>query len=263
MLDSKLIKNSLEKLRLKLNNNIPSIGSWIQLNNSSVGSIIANNNFDWLVLDLEHGEIDEINIPDMTDAIQHYCPLVFARIRFPEATFCSRALDLGANGIIIPKIETLDQIKTLRDSMYYPPYGNRGVGYSKTNLYGVNLIKHFSEQNKPFLVAMIETKKGVENLDRILQCNDLDAILIGPYDLSASYNKPGDIDSPFIKEKICYILDTCKKHSVPVGVHIVEPDKLNLELNINKGFTFIPYSIDTVFLRKASKNPMTENLELE
>jgi len=261
MLDSKIIKNSLEKLRLKLKNNLPSIGSWIQLNNSSVGSIIANNKFDWLVLDLEHGEIEEIHIPEITDAIQHFCPLVFARIRIPESTYCSRALDLGANGIIIPKIESLDQLENLKRSMYYPPLGNRGVGYSKTNLYGVNLSKHFSDQNNPFLVAMIETKKGVENLEHILQCNYLDAILIGPYDLSASYDKPGEIKSAFIQEKIKYILETCKKLSVPVGIHIVEPDKLNLEINISDGFTFIPYSIDTVFLREASKNPMSTNLK--
>ena len=80
MLDSKIIKNSLNDLRNNLKNNNPSIGTWIQLNNPSLCSIIANNSFDWLTLDLEHGDIGENNIPELTNAIQYYCPLVFASL---------------------------------------------------------------------------------------------------------------------------------------------------------------------------------------
>ncbi|ABO18025.1 HpcH/HpaI aldolase family protein [Prochlorococcus marinus] len=255
MISSKIINKELNQIRKKLNIGIPSIGSWLQLNNTSVGAIIAKNNFDWLTLDLEHGDIDEADIPLMVNSIQYYCPLVFARIRSPQTTYCSRALDLGVNGIIIPKIESFEQINNLRESIYYPPYGCRGVGYANTNLFGENLLDHLNELNEPFIVPMIETKKGVEELESILRCKGIDAILIGPYDLSASYGVPGEIQSEIVKEKVDYILKTCKKFAVPAGLHIVEPDEKSLNEAIKKGFTFLPYSIDTVFLRKASKKP--------
>ena len=259
MISSKIIKDKLNEIRKKLNMGIPSIGSWLQLNNTSVGSIIANNNFDWLTLDLEHGDIDEADIPFMVNSIQPYCPLVFARIRSPETTYCSRALDLGVNGIIIPKIESFEQITNLKESIYYPPNGSRGVGYANTNLFGENLLNHLGELNQPFIVPMIETKKGVEELENILQCKGIDAILIGPYDLSASCGVPGKIQSEIVQEKVEYILKTCKKYAVPAGLHIVEPEEKILSEAIKKGFTFLPYSIDTVFLRKASKKPNNLN----
>ena len=154
-----------------------------------------------------------------------------------------------------PKNRKFKTIIRIKNSIYYPPLGNRGVGYSKTNLYGVNLNDHFENQNEP-LVAMIETKKGLDNLEEILECDKLDVILIGPYDLSASYDKPGEVESEFIAQKINYILNTCKKFEMPVGLHVVEPNLIYLKDTIKMGFNFIPYSIDTVFLREASKNPL-------
>ena len=256
MISSKIIKNKLNEIRKKLNIGIPSIGSWLQLNNTSVGSIIANNNFDWLTLDLEHGDIDEADIPFMVNSIQPYCPLVFARVRSPETTYCSRALDLGVNGIIIPKIESFEQITNLKESIYYPPNGSRGVGYANTNLFGENLLNHLGELNQPFIVPMIETKNGVEALENILQCNGIDAILIGPYDLSASLGLTGEISHPKVEEAIDYILNCCTKFNIPAGIHIVDPSVKEINNKIDKGYRFIAYSIDTVFLNLNCKNPL-------
>ena len=100
---------------------------------------------------------------------------------------------------------------------------------------------------------MIENKLGLDNIKDILSVKGLDAILIGPYDLSASLGKTGEINNPLVEQSIEKIFDSCFHFSIPVGIHIVNPDVNELNDKIQKGYRFLAYSIDTVFLNKSSK----------
>ena len=257
-MDPTLISNNLDNLRLKLSKGKSSIGSWIQLSDPSVIKILSSSNYDWLAIDLEHGDIEEKDLPVLTSLAHSYCPLVFARVRAAEQTFCSRALDLGVDGIIIPKIESAENLIKIRNAIYYPPDGCRGVGYSNTNLYGKYLNEHLSKVSKPFLVAMIETLEGLNNLETILKVDGLDSILIGPYDLSASLSLPGKLESKEVINAINHIKSSCQKNSIPIGIHIVEPSIDKLKAFAESGFTFIAYGIDSVFLRSSSQRPYLE-----
>ena len=103
---------------------------------------------------------------------------------------------------------------------------------------------------------MIENQSAVKNIDKILSVKGLDAIFIGPYDLSASLKLTGQFDHPRFKKNLKTIIDACNKHNIAYGIHIIEPSKLELKKNINKGYTFIAYSIDSVFLRISSISPL-------
>ena len=102
----------------------------------------------------------------------------------------------------------------------------------------------------PILVGMIESQHAVNNIDQILNCNKLDAVLIGPYDLSASFKMTGQFNSHFIKEIINQVKDACIRKNVAVGIHVIQPDRKELEDRKEEGYTFIPYSIDGVVLSK-------------
>ena len=106
---------------------------------------------------------------------------------------------------------------------------------------------------------MIETKKGLDNIEEILQVPNLDAIFIGPYDLSASLGLPGDIFNKIVTESINKIKESCQRFNIPCGMHVVTPDEKKLKESIKDGFLFLAYGMDSVFISNSSINPFKEN----
>ena len=96
---------------------------------------------------------------------------------------------------------------------------------------------------------MIESKKGLENIDEILKVKGLDAIFIGPYDLSASLGITGEFNSKIFINSISLIKEKCKNSKIPCGIHVVDPSLKDLDIRINEGYKFIAYSMDTMHLR--------------
>jgi 2-dehydro-3-deoxyglucarate aldolase len=250
----------VSELRTKLKSGRPSIGSWIQLPNSSVAEILGNAGYDWIAVDLEHGSIDVQILPDLFRAIESNNTLPMVRLADGLTKDCKRALDAGAAGVIVPMIESADHLRLVQEACYWPPAGRRGVGFSRANLFGARFGEYFKESQAPFLVAMIETLNAVLDLDQILAVNGLDAILIGPYDLSAALGITGEFDNPLFIKTLDSIKDKAKKARIPMGIHIVDPNEKDLQEKIKEGYQFIPYSIDSVFLCKSSKNPIAASI---
>jgi 2-dehydro-3-deoxyglucarate aldolase len=249
--------NSLKKLRLKLRNNKPSIGSWMQIPSSSIAEILGNQNYDWVAVDLEHGSFSVESLPDIFRALELTNTLPLARLAECSKENCKKALDAGAAGVIAPMIKNQEELKDIIKYSCWPPSGKRGVGFSRANLFGKNFDKYIKEANSPLIIAMIENVESIKNLKEILNVRGLDGILIGPYDLSASLGVTGDFKNKKFKEHIDLIIKECKKKSIPFGFHQVSPSKKELKNLIKRGCTFIPYSIDSVFLTEFSQNPLT------
>ena len=127
---------ALKNIRTKLQKDQYSIGSWIQLESPSSAEIMGNCGYDWVAVDLEHGSISISQLPNIFRALELRHTLPLARISEGNENNCKRALDSGAAGVIIPKIETKKQLEILAQSCKWPPNGNRGVGFSRANLYG-------------------------------------------------------------------------------------------------------------------------------
>jgi 2-dehydro-3-deoxyglucarate aldolase len=152
-------------------------------------------------------------------------------------------------------VESPEQLKIARDSSRWPPSGSRGVGFSRANSFGKNFTHYFSEAQAPLLIAMIESSLGLQNIDGILEIGGLDAIFIGPYDLSASLGDPGNFESDEFKEAMTYINEKCKLMNIACGLHVVLPDPNEFKRRLSEGYRFIAYSIDSVFLNTFSLNP--------
>ena len=181
-----------------------------------------------------------------------------ARLQNHNKEFCSLVLDAGCDVVIIPNVKNAKELKSIRDMIYYPPKGKRGVGFSRENLFGKNFKKSLQKIKKPILVSMIESKSGITNIKKILKVKGLDAILIGPYDLSASLGITGKFESKKFKKTIEYIKQNCKKMKIPVGLHVLQNDFQRLNQYKKQGYTFLPYCTDAMLLnsslRKAFKN---------
>jgi len=243
-------------IRKKLQTGKPSIGSWMQIPNSSLAEIMGQAGYDWITVDLEHGSISVHQLPDIFRAIQLGGTLPLARIANPRPDDCKQALDAGAGGIIIPMVENANQVKTIKKACCWPPTGNRGVGFSRANLFGKLFNEYQEEAHSPMLIAQIENIKAVNNLEEILQVEGLDAIIVGPYDLSASMGITAQFENTQFKKVLTKIMEACVQHNVTCGYHVVEPKLENVTKCISQGYKFIAYCSDGIFLNTSSQCPI-------
>ena len=250
--------NRLEKIkfiRQKLASNKPSVGSWIQIPHSSVAEIIGQSGYDWVAVDMEHGAISVHQLPDLFRALELGGTMPLARLAQGHPRDCKQALDAGAGGVIVPMVKSAEQLITVRDACRWPPSGTRGVGFSRANLFGKHFKMYSEEAQEPLLVAMIENICAVDNLDDILAVEGLDAILIGPYDLSASMGITAQFENPIFVAAMERIRKLCFNANISCGIHVVRPDVEALKKRIEEGYKFIAYSIDSVFISEASLHP--------
>lgn len=239
----------LKKLKKKIKNNKLSIGTWMQIPSADIAEILSGDYFEWLVLDLEHGSYNLNELPDIFRAIELNEKVPFVRMKNTECSDLSQVLDFGAQGIIIPKVEDENELENIIKKTKYPPYGERGVGFSRSNLFGKKFKKIMSDNMNPIIIPMIESRKGVDNLEKILKVKDIDLIFLGPYDLSASYGITGKFSSTKFKNLIQKIFTITKKNKKNVGIHQVSPNQKEMKAKVKKGFKFIAYSVDTQLLQ--------------
>ncbi len=247
--------SAIRAIRQELADGRVSLGSWIQLPGGSVAEIMGRAGYAWVAVDLEHGSISASDLPDMFRALELGNTLPLARLARGDSKDCKQALDAGAGGVIVPMVESAAQLERVRDACRWPPAGTRGVGFSRANLYGGDFDTYTQEAQAPLLVAMIENAPGCKAIDDILRVKGLDAILIGPYDLSASLGVTGKFQDPEFVRVMEHLRQRCGACGIPCGVHVVAPSVQDLLARIAEGYRFLPYSLDAVLLRGAAACP--------
>ena len=243
----KYLKDNL--LKTALQDNQVTIGSWLSIPSPVVAEIVAQAGFPWLVVDMEHSVIDLECMQSMFMAMELNKCIPLVRLSGKDPNQTKRVLDAGAYGIIAPMINTAEEAEMMVNAIKYPPYGKRGVGLARAQAYGMKFDeykKHFNQHS--IIICQIEHKEAVENIDGILSVKGIDGIIIGPYDLSGSYGIPGEFKNPLIVEAEQKVLDSAKRNGIPAGIHVVHPDTEELLSNIKKGFKFIAYGVDMLFL---------------
>jgi len=244
-------------IRTNLKHGGHSIGSWMQIPHSSIAEIMGQSGYDWVAIDMEHGAISVHQLPDLFRALELGVTLPLVRVAHGNEKDCKQALDAGAGGIIVPMVESAKQLEKVRDVTRWPPAGKRGVAFSRANLFGKNFDEYIEEAQQPLLIAMIEHLNAMDELDDILQVKGLDAILIGPYDLSASMGMTAKFDEQKFLDIMKIIKDRADEEKIPCGIHVVQPDVEELNKNINNGYRFIAYSMDAVILENFIRRPKT------
>ena len=242
-------------IRKKLSSGDVSVGSWIQIPHPSIAEIMGQAGYDWVAVDMEHGAISVHQLPDLFRALELGNTLPLVRLAQSHFKDCKQALDAGAGGVIVPMIESADQLRKIRDATRWPPSGNRGVAFARANLFGKNFDEYSQEAKKPLLVAMIEHIDAIDELNDILKVDGLDAILIGPYDLSASMNLTGQFDHQEFTKAIKDIKSKSELANIPCGIHVISPSIDDLQKKVDDGYRFIAYSIDTAFLTHFAARP--------
>lgn len=245
------------QIRAKLRAGRSTVGSWMQLPCSSVAEIMGKAGFDWVALDLEHGSFAIESLPDICRALELGGTVPFARVGENSCKDIKQAIEAGARGIIIPMIESRVEIEQAVAWAKYPPQGRRGVGYSRANLFGRRFNEYFTSINEELvIVAQIESIGAIQQLDEILTVPGVDAMLIGPYDLSASMGLTGNFKHADYISALALARQKAAQHRIAMGLHIVQPDAAMLHEKIAEGYQFIAYGIDAVFLYNQAINPL-------
>lgn len=240
----------------KLQNGGTVIGSWISTISPAVGELMSHAGFDFLTIDAEHSMADYLQVQQILQGIAAGNPSCAGLVRTPGRGYdeIKRYMDAGAQGVIVPLVTDEGQAREVVRAVKYPPAGERGVGYCRDNLYGARLEETVEQVNsRTFVCIQIEHRDAVKRIDAILSVEGVDAIIIGPYDLSASLGCIADFDHPdFIAAKTA-VLEACKRHGIVAGLHVVQPDPRQMEQAHREGYRFLAYSLDITMLNVACR----------
>lgn len=230
--------------------NRPSIGAWVSLPSLQAADAMLSCGFDWVVVDLEHGSLSIRDAVDVFIAAERRGVMPFARLPQADPYLARRLLDGGAAGLMVPVSENAKTFAQFAAHCLYPPEGRRGVGLSRTNLWGDTFTSYLNDF-APILIAQIETVIGVNAAADIAALDVVDGVFVGPYDLSLSLGENGDFTTPAFTKAWRKILNACKASKVAVGIHQVELDPKALQARFEEGFDFVAYGTDTLAMRHA------------
>ena len=232
------------------------VNGWLAIPNSFSAETMAHQGWDSLTIDLQHGVVDYQAMVGMLQAISTTPTVPVVRVPWLEPGIIMKTLDAGAYAVICPMVNTREDAQKLVAYTHYAPRGTRSFGPIRALLYGgADYPQHANDTIVTF--AMIETAAALDNLDDILSVEGLDAIYIGPSDLSLALGcRPtfDDLD-PRAAEAVDHILARAKKHGVVAGIHNATPEAALRR--IAKGFQFVTVSSDARLMAAGAQQVVT------
>ncbi|MDB4339747.1 aldolase/citrate lyase family protein [Pelagibacteraceae bacterium] len=234
----------------------PIINSWLAVPSSFSAEVMANQGWDSITIDMQHGLIEYSNAISMLQAISTTDTTPLARVNWNEPGQIMKILDAGCYGIICPMVSNRKEAENFVQACQYPPNGYRSFGPVRANIYGgADYAKH--ADNEILKLAMIETKEALEKLDEILDTPNLDGIYIGPADLSLSVGEEPGFDKPENSKafsEISRVLEAAKKRNLLAGIHNGTAEYA--KKMIDKGFNLVTVGSDSRYIASGAKSDL-------
>jgi 2-keto-3-deoxy-L-rhamnonate aldolase RhmA len=221
----------------------------LTIDNAAVIEVARLAGFDWLWIDGEHGQFNEVSAA-VACALCAGGPPTFVRLPDFSPTAIKRFLETGADGIILPAVSTLEDVNAIARAALYPPRGERSVGIARAQGYGATFEQYLTQQSYS-IVVQIETVAGVSNAREIVAHEAVNAVIIGPYDLSGSFGIPGQVEAPEVVQAISQVQEICRQAGKPCGIFAATAEKARQY--VAAGFDMIAVGIDTAILLNACK----------
>jgi 2-keto-3-deoxy-L-rhamnonate aldolase RhmA/quercetin dioxygenase-like cupin family protein len=246
-------RHAIETLRRRLASGAPALGLWVTLESPSITEIAAALGLDWVVIDAEHGHLDWKEILDHLRALSRSTTVGLVRIATLDAAIMTRVLDLGADGVVVPRIESAAQAREAVAMAKYPPGGRRGIGGERATGWGQALAEHAAEANDHVLVVpIIETAAGIAAADDIVAVDGVELCFFGPADLSASYGHRSAWEGSPTAEQILAVKDRVRSAGKHCGTMARNAD--DLLQRIDQGFRMIGLASDVGLLAGGLKS---------
>ena len=243
-------------LRARLQQGDLVLGTILSLNSPDVAEILSQVGFDWLFIDAEHSTLDPHDLKALFQAVGDSTPCV-VRIPLLDEIIVKKTLDAGAAGLLVPQVNTAEQAEQFVQWGRYYPKGSRGLGFGRAQGYGLKVSEYLETANENILLSVqAESAEAVKNIESIVRVQGLDAVLVGPYDLSASMGLPGQIDHPDVQAAIQHVANVCFEAGMPIGIFGMTAEAVRPY--IEQGFRFIVAGADTVLLGNAARQLLNQ-----
>jgi 2-dehydro-3-deoxyglucarate aldolase/4-hydroxy-2-oxoheptanedioate aldolase len=226
----------------------------VTLDSPEVAEALSSCGFDWLFIDMEHGALDVGATQRLVQAMRGDC---FSLARIPENTglWIRRVLDTGCDGVVVPFVCSADDARQAVDAARYPPDGHRSVGVGRAHGYGLRFGEYVAEANdRVTVIVQVEHISAVERIDEILEVPGIDGILIGPYDLSGSMNRLGDVNHPEVRAAITTVRIACSERGMPLGIFVFRPEEAAAQLE--QGVSFLIIGTDVSLMTTTAKQAL-------
>jgi 2-keto-3-deoxy-L-rhamnonate aldolase RhmA len=240
---------ALQRLRKKLAADEAVYGLWVTLESASISEMAVALGLDWIVIDAEHGHLDWKEILEHIRATVRSDTVVLVRVAELNAGLIKRALDIGADGVVVPWIETAEQLKQAVAFAMYPPEGVRGIGADRATAWGQCFVKCTQEANENVLVVpIVESVTGGKNIPALLQVAGVEIVFIGPADYSSTAGHRGQWEGPGVAKELLAIKDAVRAKGKHCGV--IATSHENLLERYSQGFRMLGFGTDCgMFLR--------------
>ncbi len=252
------LKTSLVKKKLKEGKTC--FGTMLRILKSPQAiALYASQKWDYVILDTEHSDYDYETLGNCSLLAKYEDLALYVRV--PDKLYHQMAqiLDIGAEGLILPQVRSKDEVEYIVKSTKYAPAGKRGVSISNivTQFRDHDLVEYTNWANNELMtVVQIESEEGVENVYDIVSVKGVDAVMIGPSDLTQDMGIPGEIHHPKTEDAFRKVISACNKYGVAPGIHL--NDMEDVKKLVSEGMRFITYSYDIQFLKNASHNALSQ-----
>lgn len=248
---------ALQRFRQKLAADKPVYGLYVTLESASITEMAVALGLDWVVVDAEHGHLDWGDILAHVRATVRSHTVALVRITELNTALVKRVLDIGADGIVVPWVESAEQLRDAVSCARYPPEGRRGIGGERATCWGHCMAQHVVDANENVLVVpLIESVEGGRHIDEMVAVDGVEVFFFGPADYSSSAGHAGQWEGPGVADRILAARDAIRAAGRHCGV--VGRNGDDLKLRLEQGFRVLGLGMDGGMLLRCLKDALGE-----
>lgn len=242
-----LLHDLEDRVRAKARRGEPVLGAFLLSGSSYVAEAMAHHPLDWLLIDMEASHASARDLLHVLQALNAYPVTPVVRVPAHDKHAVEAALDLGARGIMVPKVDTREQAETAAGWCFYPPRGTRSVNCIRASGYYTRAKEYLERANEAVVaIVQVESAEGVENAPALAAVDTVDVLFVGPGDLAASYGQAGVVTGARMDAARKRVVEACRRHGKIAGIfaHSVESARQYLD----EGFRFVAVGNDVKYL---------------
>ena len=238
-------------MKTKLRNRERMFAGWVSYAHPSITETFAYAGFDFIAIDMEHSTISLEQAQRIIAASQSEGVPCFPRPVSHSNDHFKPLLDSGADGLLVQMVNTQEEVETIITDIKYPPVGRRTYGVNRAQSYGFDFDAYIESWNESSsLILQIESIEAVENIEKLLEFEEVDGVMIGPYDMSGSLGVPGQTSHPKVIDATRIVIDACERYKKSCGTQLADPTLEGVQSLFDLGYTFVVLGSDLFILWK-------------
>tara|TARA_A100001011_G_C14157099_1_gene776581 strand:- start:178 stop:963 length:786 start_codon:yes stop_codon:yes gene_type:complete len=240
-----------QKLKQALRNREQLFAAWVSYAHPSISETFAKAGFDFIAIDMEHSTISLSESQRIIAACQSEGVPCLPRPVSHSNDYIKPLLESAADGMLIQMVNTPDEVTNLINDLKYPPIGKRSYGVSRAQGYGFDFKEYITKWNESSsFIIQIESIEAVNNIEELLAFDEIDAVMVGPYDISGSLGVPGHLDHPKVIDASKKVIKACENHGKSCGTQLNDPNQKNIQSLFDLGYTYAILGSDLFVLWK-------------